>query len=100
MTRWVGRAEQRQAAGSQADRPPGPPSRHQKALQTYLELESTEHPQPPVTPMASAREFRSPHAGLDPHKRSRTLHQEHLEIAGRAVEVTEDEIGVAEMHLE
>src|SRR5438105_2007079 len=99
MARWVGRAEQRQAARTQAGRPPGPPSHHEEALQKYLELESTDHKPRPV-PERADDGFRSPHAGLDPHRRSRTLHQEHLEIAGRMVEVTEDDIGVAEMHLE
>jgi hypothetical protein len=100
MTRWAGRAEQRQAAGNQASRPPGPASRHQQALQTFLLLEPTEHLLPPVPHEVVSRDLRTPRAGLDPSKRSRTLHQEHLEIAGRAVEVTEDEIGVAELHLE
>src|SRR3954454_14714245 len=100
MTRWVGRAEQRQAAGTQAARQPGPPSRHQKALQTYLNLESTQPVPTPVAASVVAREFRSPRAGLDPHKRSRTLHEEHVEVGGRAVEVTEDEVGIAELHLE
>jgi hypothetical protein len=50
--------------------------------------------------VADTQAGRSLRAQLDPRKRSRTLHQEHLEIAGRDVEVTEDEIGVAELHLE
>jgi hypothetical protein len=99
MTKFSGSREQQQAGGARADARAGRGGRHSEALQRYLELQQREaarHSQvgaSPGQPSAFGTHLRH-------GRRAGALTHQHLVIDGRDVEVTEDDIGVAELHLE
>ena len=100
MARFRGSPEQQQAAGTQAVTAPPNRARSDAALQRYLELQNRK----PLltTNVAGSDENSEPAArqAMKHGKRGGAVTHKHLVIDGRAVEVTEDDIGVTELHLE
>lgn len=100
MSRWSGSREQRQAAVTKATKPAGSPTPHDVALRRYLELEARQPKAGQVAAASSHPTPSTPRAGLRHGQRSTGVTHQHVVINGRAVEVSEDAIGVAELHLE
>ncbi len=90
-----------QEAGHQASsRHKNPRAQHEEALNHYLELESREHPEPvPAARWGSTSRSRVLRRSWL-SKGTAPVRHEHVTIAGRSVEITEDAVGVVELHLE
>jgi len=99
MTKFSGSREQQQAASARAVATARNGRRHSQALQRYLELQQREaalRSQVNAVPGNAAASG----AHLRHGRRTGAVTHEHVVIDGYDVEVTEDDIGVAELHLE
>ena len=97
MARWSGTSEQRDAARTKAMLATGSAEPYAPAVERYLRLQSTEGRSTPAGPGHLTRDGYGLWHG---HHTTGPLRHEHVVINGHNVEITEDDVGVAELHLE
>lgn len=97
MKNHVGARAQRESRQLKAKRPAGAADRYDPAVERYLRLQSAHgdgHEEVLAhNPLTTTSE--RPHG----QRAGGPLHHEHVVINGRNVEVTEDAVGVVELHL-
>ena len=98
MAHHLGGREHRDAVRAKAMRATGSAEPYTPAVERYLRLESTGGQAAPVAPVV--QEERHGYHVSHGHRATGPLRHEHLVINGYEVEVTEDSIGVTELHLE
>lgn len=100
MGKWSGSREQQEAAGTKAMHLVGAAEPAAPAVERYLRLEAADRQaRSSLLPHQPAGDRDGHHAGYG-HRSTGVLRQVHVVINGRNVAVTEDDIGVAELHLE
>jgi hypothetical protein len=100
MGKWSGSREQRDAARSKATHPVGSAEPSAPAVERYLRLEASDGRQASALLAHQLAGGPDGHHALYGHRSTGPLRQVHVVINGRNVAVTEDDIGVAELHLE